>query len=405
MQNKILGGILLVAGTTIGAGMLALPAVTGHAGFFPSILLFVFYWAFFAYTALLVLETTLWMDGNTNLTSMARRTTGKWGEVFTWVVYLFLLYSLSTAYLAGSSDIVLEFLNSFFKTSVPGWVGPIPLLCIFGFFVYRGARYVDGINRILMCGLMVTYAITIYFLAPHVDKELLFQKNWRFLLISNSVIATSFGFHIIIPTLSSYMNYDVKKLFTAIVIGSCIPLVIYILWEWVSLGILPLEGDYGIIQGYREGYTGAHLLTGLLKNDSLTSVFRCFAFFAIVTSFLGVTISLHDFLADGFKIHNTGSGKIKISLLTFLPIFVFMWINPRAFLTALEYAGGFGVMLLLGFLPALMVWKGRYTVGFPSRFRAPGGKKTLLAVMVFSWLMVLLEVVNKLGFTHYITGL
>lgn len=38
--HRLIGGILLVAGTTIGAGMLALPIVTGFAGFWPSIALF-----------------------------------------------------------------------------------------------------------------------------------------------------------------------------------------------------------------------------------------------------------------------------------------------------------------------------------------------------------------------------
>ena len=38
--GRLLGGILLVAGTAIGAGMLALPVSTGLAGFYPSLFLF-----------------------------------------------------------------------------------------------------------------------------------------------------------------------------------------------------------------------------------------------------------------------------------------------------------------------------------------------------------------------------
>ena len=40
MNTKIIGGTLLVAGTAIGAGMLALPVLTGMAGFVPSLFLF-----------------------------------------------------------------------------------------------------------------------------------------------------------------------------------------------------------------------------------------------------------------------------------------------------------------------------------------------------------------------------
>ena len=37
-QGTLLRGILLVAGTSIGGGMLALPVLTGQIGFFPSLL-------------------------------------------------------------------------------------------------------------------------------------------------------------------------------------------------------------------------------------------------------------------------------------------------------------------------------------------------------------------------------
>jgi len=40
-RHKSIGSILLIAGTSIGAGMLALPMTTGIGGFFPSAILFV----------------------------------------------------------------------------------------------------------------------------------------------------------------------------------------------------------------------------------------------------------------------------------------------------------------------------------------------------------------------------
>lgn len=401
IENKVVGGVLLVSGTTIGAAMLALPPVTGLAGFYPTLILFFIYWAFFAFTALLMLEVTLWMEANTNLITMARRTIGGWGEILSWTTYLFLLYSLTTAYLAGSSRIFIDFCEAVTGYDLPDWTGPLPLLLIFGFFVYRGAYFVDFANRILMFGLVVTYCIAVAFLAPHVEETLLQHSKWKFLMISNSIIATSFGFHIIIPSLATYMERDVKKLKKAIIIGSCLPLIVYVIWEWVTLGVIPMEGEYGIISGYEQDANGAHLLTGLLGNTWLSMVLRFFAFFSIMTSFLGVSLSLRDFLADGFKIEKTGFGRMKLFLLTFVPTLLFMWINPRAFLSALEYAGAFGVMILLGFLPAMMVWKGRYKQKLPAHYTAPGGKPILIIIMVLSSLVVLLEIANKLGFSEF----
>lgn len=394
-HSKLLGGILLVSGTTIGAGMLALPVITGFAGFFPSIALLVIYWLYMTYTALLMLEVNLLMDDeHTNLITMAKRTIGGWGEFVSWVTYLFLLYALTTAYIAGSGPIVIDFVKGIMGYEMPAWAGSIPLLVIFGFFVYKGTKSVDYVNRLLMVGLVVAYVAMVIFISPHVEPKLLMHTDWKYLLIAISIVATSFGFHIIIPSLTIYMNRDVKLLKRSILIGSLIPLVVYIIWEYLTLGIVPLEG---IAKGYKEGTNGAHLMTTILGNSLISTIARIFSFFAIVTSFLGVSLSLSHFLADGFKIKQTRQGRVLLYLMTFLPPVIVTLIDPRAFLSALEYAGAFGVVILLGLLPALMVWWGRYRKHYTSTFKAPGGKVVLLIVMVLSIVVIIIEVANKTG--------
>lgn len=396
-HSKLIGGILLVSGTTIGAGMLALPVSTGLAGFYPSLLLFVAYWIFFTFTALLMLEVNLWMGENTNLISMAKNTLGRWGEILSWITYLFLLYSLTTAYIAGSGPIVIDCVQSLTGYKLPFWAGAAPLLLIFGYFVYKGTRSVDLVNRLLMFGLVITYAAMVVFLTPHVEEKLLAHRNWKDLLIAVSVVATSFGFHIIIPSLTTYMHRDVKMLVKTILIGSFIPLVVYAVWEFLTLGIIPLEGPDGLIQGYVNGANGAHLLSDILGNTAISMIARFFSFFAIVTSFLGVSLSLTDFLADGFKIKKTRSGRMLLFVLTFLPPLAFALTDPRAFLSALEYAGAFGVVVLLGLLPALMVWFGRYRKGYHSEFKTPGGKLALILAIAVSLMVIGIEAANKMG--------
>lgn len=396
-HSKLIGGILLVSGTTIGAGMLALPVISGFAGFFPTMLLFIVFWVYMTYTAFLVLEANLWMEENTNLISIAKKTLGRWGEVVSWVTYLFLLYSLTTAYIAGSGLIVADFLEGLTGYRLSNFLGSLPLLVIFGVCVYRGTRYVDHANRWLMMGLVITYILMVLFLTPHVEATRLGHADWKYLALSVSVVATSFGFHIIIPTLSTYVHKDLKVLKKAIFIGSLIPLVVYCLWELLTLGIIPLDGPNSISEGFRDGSNGAHLLAGLLDNQLLGFIARCFSFFAIVTSFLGVSLSLSDFLADGLKIKKSPRGKDLICILTFLPPVTITILDPRAFLSALSFAGAFGVVIILGFIPALMVWRGRYKKHYTSTFKTPGGKMGLLLAMVFSVAVIALEVANKLG--------
>jgi tyrosine-specific transport protein len=180
------------------------------------------------------------------------------------------------------------------------------------------------------------------------------------------------------------MQGDIKAIKKAMIIGSSLPLAIYIIWELITLGVVPLEGANGLIVGYQEGYSGPQLMAALLSNSWIPVIARGFSFFAIITSFLGVSLCLMDFLADGIGIKKTRLGRILLFLLTFAPPLIITFTCRRVFLTALEYAGAFGVTTLLVLLPALMVWSGRYRLNLSSDYRAPGGKLVLLLVMALA---------------------
>lgn len=397
-HSRLIGGILLVSGTTIGAAMLALPLATAEAGFGPSLLFFVGFWLFMTYTALLLLEVNLWMHAHTNLTSMAKKTLGKSGQIISWFIYLFLLYSLTTAYLAGSSPIFLEAVYLFTHIQLPVWTGPLPLLLIFGFFVYQGARSVDYANRLLMIGLIISYSCITLLLSKYVQPKLLVRHHWPALLASISIVSTSFGFHIIIPTLTDYLKRDVKQIRKAIFIGGFIPLIVYSVWQLIIMGIVPYTGINGLAEGYAKGLDGASVVSAMLPNQQLGLLARIFSLMAIITSFLGVSLSLRDFLADGLHIHKDTSGRLSLYFLTFIPPFIITTIDPRAFINALEYAGAFGVLTLLAIFPVLMVWKGRYIQQREGPYRAPGGKCALAITFILAASMIVIEIAHKSGY-------
>ncbi|MCV5941987.1 tyrosine transporter TyrP, partial [Escherichia coli] len=55
-RSKVFGSTLIIAGTTIGAGMLALPLASAGIGFTTSLVIMLSLWALMAFTALLMLE-------------------------------------------------------------------------------------------------------------------------------------------------------------------------------------------------------------------------------------------------------------------------------------------------------------------------------------------------------------
>ena len=192
--NKILGSILLISGTAIGAGMLGMPVMTGFAGFFPSLILLFFLWIYMLVTAFLYLEANLAFPGNINLITMASHTLGVWGKAVAWVVYLLLLYSLTAAYLAGSAPLFSEAIKFITGYELPQWANPLPLLVVFGVIVYLGARSVDYINRILMVGVIGTYCILVVFLPSHAELNLLKHVDSKAMIFAFPLIITSMDF-------------------------------------------------------------------------------------------------------------------------------------------------------------------------------------------------------------------
>jgi len=391
--NHAIGGILLVAGTTIGAGMLALPVMTAFIGFLPSVLLFVVCWLFMLMTAYFFLDVNFSVEGEVNLISMAHRTLGKWGQCVSWIVYLLLLYSLTAAYISASAPLFTAGIAYATGYTLPSWLAPFALPVIFGGFVYLGTLGVDVVNRFLMFGLAISYLLLMGFLPEHIDATLLQHVDFTPAVIALPVIIASFGYHIIIPSLTTYMNHDRKRLRWIIFFGSLTPLVIYILWQFLILGIIPLGGEFGLMSAWQTGTSAS--LSHFVQNRWVLTGAHFFAFFAIVTSFLGVSLSLSDFLTDGFKIKKSWEGRLFACLLTFIPPLIFVFSYERGFFLALEYAGAF-VAILLIFLPALMAWH----LKKPKFYQTKWGRTVLLIVMLFAIFIVVVDILDQLGYFY-----
>ncbi|NGX45302.1 MAG: Tyrosine-specific transport protein [Chlamydiae bacterium] len=389
IKSRLLGGILLICGTTLGVGMLGFPTVTSFGGFFPSLLIFFVLWLLMLISAFLFLDVNLSMEGKTNMVTMAERTLGTWGRVVSWIVYLLLLYSLTAAYISGCTPLIVQAVKWATGYTLPGWFAPFSLPILFAGFIYFGTRGVDLVNRLLMIGLVLSYALLIFFLPAEVQPKLLEHFDMSASILAVPVVVTAFGYHIIIPSLSVYMKRDRRAMRRAIIIGSLISIAVYLLWQVLILGTVPIPM---LANAYKEGVAATEPLSQVVRNPLISLGAKLFSFFAIVTSFVGVTLSLSDFLTDGFKIKQNGQGRFLALLLTFIPPLFFVFTYSRGFYLALEYAGAF-VAILLIFLPAAMAWKLK-----KHRFYASGkGKLFLTAVILLAFAVVALDILQERG--------
>lgn len=390
LDTKLLGGILLIVGTAIGGGMLALPIATAEAGFTNSLILLLLCWFIMTASAFLVLEVNLWLPANTNIISMSRILLGRWGESFAWISYLLLFYSVLAAYMAGGGDFLSGLLlNLGFK--IPNWLSILLFVAILSYVVYRGIHYVDYVNRGLMFSKFSIYVLLILFIIPSISISKLTDGNMLYLTSGATVMITSFTFANIIPSLRTYFKDDIPKLRKAILIGSLIPLICYLFWDLCIMGVLPREGNYGLINMLHSKHSTSEFvmqLSNTLNNSLITFMARIFTSICLATSFLASGLSLSDFLADGLRTTKRGKGGVIVYLATFLPPMTVVLFYPGAFIGALSYAGIYCAVLFI-LLPSLMAWRGRYRKNsLATGFRVKGGKPLLLVLGIAGVLFI-----------------
>lgn len=393
MNSKAIGGTLLIVGTTIGAGMLALPVATAQLGFYGSIVLLVGCWAIMTACTFLFLEANLWLPPNTNFISMAGATLGRGGQVIAWVSYLVLFYSIISAYIAGGGDL-LHYLLTSGGITISLSAASVLFTVLFGLIVYGGIKSVDYVNRGLMFGKMGAYFLLICLIVPFVTSGNLASGEFKHIISPSSISITvvSFTCLMIVPSLRTYFEGDIKTLRKVIFIGTLIPLLCYILWDMVIMGIIPLHGNPGLMQILNSANSNSELvatLTNILQKNSITMLTKFFTSICMATSFLSVSLSLSDFLSDGFQVAKKGLGSILILAATFVPPILIVMFYPDAFLRGLNYAG-LSCFILMVLFPPLMVWRGRYYQAYVSEeYKVAGGKVLLSVILVFAVLMLI----------------
>ncbi|WP_338804947.1 tyrosine transporter TyrP [Xenorhabdus griffiniae] len=390
MKNRTIGSIFIVAGTTIGAGMLAMPLATAGVGFGTTFAMLVALWALMSYTALLLVEVYQHNEFNTGLGTIAKRYLGLGGQVLTGFSMLFLMYALTTAYISGAGELLAASLSSWLDKPISVSAGIIIFTIIGGGVVCIGTQSVDLINRLLFTAKIVFLVIVLGVMMPHVDKINLISMpiEQGLALSAIPVIFTSFGFHGSVPSIVAYMGGDTNKLRKIFVIGSAIPLLAYILWQLVTLGAISSNTFVGIL-AQESGLNG--LLKAVREIVAVPKVefaVHLFADLALATSFLGVSLGLFDYLADLFKRRNHAKGRLQTGLMTFAPPLFCALYYPN-FVMALTFAAvALSILALL--LPCLLVWRSRKEN--QGSYHVMGGKPALVFVFLCGLAVIAIQI-------------
>ncbi len=351
---RFFNGSLMVFGTSVGAGMLGIPLMTAQGGFSSAFGVTLLVWLFMTITGLLLLEVTFYMPKGANFITLSSQLLGRKGKWITIAFFLFLYYAFLVAYFSGGAPLLGEGLG-YFNLPRSSALELSLFVFIFGGIILLGSRMIHRANLILSLGMLMVFPVLVFLGSQGVSQgNLLDLKPFSFSVAAIPVLFGAFGFHNIVPSLSTYLGQEKRVLRAAVIFGTFLAFVLYVIWQWLVLGSLSPKILKEVLE---KGLP----VTYALSQGSSSLVFvlgQVFAFLALTTSFLGVSFSLVDFIQDGIQQQKKREfSRFFCVFLALFPPLLCVWFNPHLFDQALGVAGGFGEALLNGILPVLFFLK------------------------------------------------
>ena len=336
-SSSLIGCIALVAGTTVGAGILALPAKTISIGFLPTVVLLVLGWFYMVATGLLIAEcnvtTVCTLDDRdaVSIPTMVQETLGRTGSITSSIAFVFLHIALITAYiLQGGSLLVESMILPIMDTTISSLNGDIVGLSTFGPFLFASTlglilvglttRQVEWINNIMVAGVVIIFGSLVVYGIPQVNPTLLFDwktvfpHEWKDIIPVLPILPVVYVYQTVVPTICTLLQCNVSQIRTAIIVGTAIPMTMFISWSYVILGIVPSSSNEILSGSDGGGYDTIvdpllYLRQGSTNDTLLGQLILVFSLLAVATSFLGFTYGLIDFYADLFRWDGTLSNN------------------------------------------------------------------------------------------------
>ncbi|EJG0603671.1 tryptophan permease [Cronobacter sakazakii] len=383
---SLLSGVVIIAGTIIGAGMFSLPVVMSGAWFFWSLLALVFTWFCMLHSGLMLLEANLNYHIGASFDTITRDLLGKGWNVVNGASVAFVLYILTYAYISASGSVLHHTLTGM-NIDVPARLAGFGFALVVAFIVWLSTHAVSRMTAIVLGAKVITFFLTFGGLLGHVEPATLFNtveaspSYTPYLLMTLPFCLASFGYHGNVPSLMKYYGKAPGVIIRCLVLGTLIALALYIVWLLATMGNIPRPEFIGIAKagGNIDVLVGA--LSDVLKSRTLDVLLIVFSNFAVASSFLGVTLGLFDYLADLFGFDDSPRGRLKTALLTFLPPMAGGLLWPNGFLYAIGYAG-LAATIWAAIVPALLARASRKRFGSP-HFRVWGGKGMIALILLF----------------------
>ena len=342
-MKKLIHAIFLVTGTSIGAGLIALPMAAVNLGMVPFLLMIaVTVWLAYQ-SSCMTAQLNVVHKTPASIVELSRQYGGKALFAVTLISFYLLFFGLLTVYFSCMADTIITCAN----------LGKTPsiILCGCGLFwlLNLRTRLFSDLNSVFVIILLAVIAVAVVSvkrMPETIAPEVPFRADEWIKIVP--ILFTSFGVQGSCAYFCFYLRNDVKRLKIAFCVGLLIPAVIYLLWTLCCLKTaLSCDGDfYERLQAHQ--VTVGELIRFLCESSNLPTMgvlLKLLTLFAVLTSTIGVAAGLLQPLRAFLP------KTVAQCVLCFVPVLINLTI-AEAFLKVLSFGG-----MMLAILAILVPYK------------------------------------------------
>lgn len=339
-------GIATLIGVIIGAGVLGIPYVIATCGFFLGSLVIICIGLVFLVLNLFLGEIVLRTKGKHQLSGYIEKYLGKTGKMFMAFSMVFGIYGALTAYIIGEGEAMRALFLGTFNLSPMFY--SIVFFCLVSLLIYSGVKSVGKAELVFIIGMLSVVLLICFFSLSDIEYSHLTEFHPDKFLFPLGVIIFSFISSAAIPEVNELVKDKKKDFKNAIIIGSLIPIFIYLIFSFAVIGIVGLE-NFDLLEPNERIATVA---LSFFSNHFIGLLANLFAIIAMLTSFVALGIGLVDMYHYDFNISRNTSLFLVLSIpliLTLTKISTFMVILG---ITGVVAGGLDGILIVLAYWKA-----------------------------------------------------
>lgn len=280
---KLLGGIFMLAGMIIGAGMFAIPFSFAHAGFWLGTAELIFLGIAVVLVHLSYAEVIIGTQEMHRLPGYAGFYLGSWarilasGSMIISAVGTLLVYLLLGARFAGEAMRIGGWISFSSGTQSIDLFIVLVIMALgaaITYFPIRGEAMINGILTALLIGFI---GFLVYLLVPSIHPSSIGGWKWGNGFIPYGILLFALWGGVVIPDIATFFSKNSFQTRTAVIAGSILPIVVYFLF---SLAIVGVSGDL----------TSQEALGGLAGavQEEIILLGSIIGFLAVLTSFVAL---------------------------------------------------------------------------------------------------------------------